>query len=73
MSKGIIFLSAGASILSQAARASRRVQLVPGVLSRALVFRSPAELLFGTLVLYYFRVLERWVDSLGTKTNGARA
>ncbi|KAG2426691.1 hypothetical protein HYH02_014731 [Chlamydomonas schloesseri] len=59
VSKGIIFLSAGASILSQAARASRRVQLVPGLLSRALVFRSPAELLFGTLVLYYFRVLER--------------
>ncbi|KAG2489179.1 hypothetical protein HYH03_012405 [Edaphochlamys debaryana] len=35
------------------------MQLVPGVLSHALVFSSPAELLFGTLVMYYFRLLER--------------
>ncbi|GLC36343.1 hypothetical protein PLESTB_000771900 [Pleodorina starrii] len=59
VSKGLIFATAGASILSQAARASRRTQLVPAALTHGLVFRSPAELLFGTLVLYYFRLLER--------------
>ncbi|EFJ44592.1 hypothetical protein VOLCADRAFT_118724, partial [Volvox carteri f. nagariensis] len=59
VSKGLIFATAGASILSQAARASRRTQLVPAALSHALVFRSPAELVFGTLLMYYFRILER--------------
>ncbi|PNH04846.1 hypothetical protein TSOC_008994 [Tetrabaena socialis] len=59
VSKAILIATAGASILSQAVRASRRGPVVPGILTRSLVFRSPAELLFGALVMYYFRVLER--------------
>lgn len=60
MSKGLLFATAGASILTQAARASRR--RLPGPLqlaSQAFVFRTPAELLFGTMLMYYFRILER--------------
>ncbi|GFR45426.1 hypothetical protein Agub_g6805, partial [Astrephomene gubernaculifera] len=59
VSKGLVLITAGASILAQATRASRRRQLLPGILAQAFVFRSPAELFFGALVMYYFRILER--------------
>ncbi|GLI63638.1 hypothetical protein VaNZ11_006667 [Volvox africanus] len=59
VSKALVFATGGASILSQAARASRRTQLFSTALTNAFVFRSPAELLFGTLLIYCFRVLER--------------
>lgn len=64
VSKGIVLATAGASILAQAARASRR-QLPPGLgtASNLLVLRNPAELLFGALLLYYFRLLERQTGS----------
>ncbi len=45
------------SILAQASRASRR-----SLASRSLhclAFEGPAELLFGTFLLYHFRILER--------------
>ena len=61
VTKGILLASAGASIFSQAARASSRhpVPLSLQPLSHILVFRSPAELVFGTFLIYYFRLLER--------------
>ena len=58
VSKGLLFATAGASVLSQAARASSRHPPLLQSASHALVLRSPAELLFGCAILYYFRFIE---------------
>ncbi len=60
MSKALVVATAAASIFTQAARAShRRIPLGLQLASRALVFRTQGELLFGCILLYYFRVFER--------------
>lgn len=60
VTKGLVLASVGSSIVANAARAShRRLPRSLIVLSRSLAFRSPGELLFGCLLLYYFRILER--------------
>lgn len=60
VSKGLVLASVGSSVIANAARASHRRLPQPLVwLSRTLAFGSPGELLFGCLLLYYFRVLER--------------
>ena len=48
-------------MLAQAASlaARRRVPLLLTAASHALIFRHPGELLFGTMLTYYFRLLER--------------
>lgn len=66
----------GSSLVANAARASHRRLPRPLVLaSQGLAFRSPGELLFGAMLLYYFRVLERQTGSrkYGSYAAGARA
>eukprot|EP00877_Chromochloris_zofingiensis_P000158 jgi/Chrzof1/10142/Cz04g30140.t1 len=64
VSKGIIFASVGASLLSHVARIThRRLPAPVAVASQAAAFRAPGELLFGCLLLYYFRVFERQCGS----------
>ncbi|KAF6266496.1 hypothetical protein COO60DRAFT_1697105 [Scenedesmus sp. NREL 46B-D3] len=71
VSKGLVLVSVGSSIIANAARASHRRLPQPLVLlSRSLAFRSPGELLFGCFLLYYFRVLER---QLGSRQYGSYA
>lgn len=56
VTKAILLSSAGASILSQAARASHRPLPSPfTAAAQLLVFKTPSELLFGSMLLYYFR------------------
>lgn len=56
VTKGLLMSSIGASIISQAARASHRPLPYPlTAAAHCLVFRTPGELLFGSLLLYYFR------------------
>lgn len=60
MSKGLVLASFGSSVIANAARASHRRLPRPLLwMSRSLALRFPGELLFGCLLLYYFRVLER--------------
>jgi hypothetical protein len=60
VSKALVVATAAASIFTQAARAShRRIPLGLQLVSRACVFRTQGELLFGCILLYYFRVFER--------------
>jgi len=71
VSKGLVLGAIGASVISNAARASRRRLPRPLVLlSQLLAFKSPGELLFGCVLLYYFRVLER---QSGSQTYGTYA
>ncbi len=60
ISKAVLVATAAASVVTQAARAShKRVPLALQLLSRSFVFRTQGELLFGCILLYYFRVHER--------------
>jgi hypothetical protein len=60
VSKAVLVATAAASVITQAARAShKRVPLALQLLSRAFVFRTQGELLFGCILLYHFRVHER--------------
>eukprot|EP00775_Hariotina_reticulata_P001734 gene1734-2076_t len=71
VSKGLVLGAIGASVISNAARASHRRLPKPLVLlSQVLAFKSPGELLFGCVLLYYFRVLER---QSGSRTYGTYA
>lgn len=58
------------SVLVQAAAKSARRRTSPllGALAHALAFGQPGELLFGALLTYYFRILER---QMGTAKYGA--
>lgn len=59
VTKGLLLTTAAASVFAQAARASRRH--LPRLLHFAhpLIFRAPGELLFGAILVYYFRYIER--------------
>lgn len=64
LSKLLFMGTACSSLVQQVARASsRRVPLVVSLLTRALVFQHPGELLFGCVLLYHFRLFERQLGS----------
>jgi len=56
VTKGVLLATFGASILAQAARVSHRQLSTPlAAAANCLTFRTPGELLFGGMLLYYFR------------------
>ena len=64
VSKALFLVTVGASVVAQAAKVSRRrVPALVDALTHLFVFRHPGELLFGSALLYYFRLIERHYGS----------
>lgn len=72
LSKALVIASVSTSIIVQAAAktARRRSLAFVDAFAHAVSFKHPGELLFGALLTYYFRVLER---QMGTGKYGAYA
>lgn len=56
-------MAVGASVVAQAAKVSRRRVPALQAFAHLFVFRHPGELLFGSALLYYFRLIERQYGS----------
>ena len=72
LSKALSIATLAGSVAVQAAArtARRRLPRLLAAFSHAFVFRHPGELLFGSALIYYFRLFER---QLGTAKFGAFA
>jgi hypothetical protein len=71
VTKGLLLASGAASLIQHAvktAHAQTRAPLLLRGLGATLAFHSPPQLLFGCLLLYQFRIIER---QLGSSKYGA--